>query len=153
LRFAAHGTEPPATPPVIALSKDDVPVTSLNPSSQGDPNVLIASFTPRDTGRYTARCRTGDKAMETHFMVFRDDVESIETAMDRSFLEQLAKASGGRMIDAGEIGALVDELLRDTAEQAPLVRRITLWDRAWFFWLLGLLLAMEWYARRRWGLT
>jgi len=80
-------------------------------------------------------------------------VESIETAMDRSYLEQLAKASGGRIIDSTGIGPLVDELLRDSAEQAPLVRRITLWDRAWFFWLLGLLLAMEWYARRRWGLT
>jgi hypothetical protein len=153
LRFAAHGTEPPATPPVISLTKDDVPVTSLNPSSNGDPNVFISSFTPRDTGRYTARCRVGDKALETHFMVFRDDVESIETAMDRSYLEQLAKATGGRMIDAGEIRTLVDELLRDSADQAPLVRRITLWDRAWFFWILGLLLAMEWYVRRRWGLT
>jgi hypothetical protein len=153
LRFAAHGTEAPATPPVISLTKDDAPVTSLNPSSNGDPNVFIAGFTPRETGRYTARCRVGDKAMETHFMVFRDDVENIETAMDRSYLEQLSKASGGRMIDAGEIGALVDELLRDTAEQAPLVRRISLWDSAWFFWILGLLLAMEWYVRRRWGLT
>jgi len=153
LRFAAHGIEPPATPPVITLTKDDAPVTSLNPSSNGDPSVLTATFTPRETGRYTARCRMNDKVIATHFMVFRDDVEGIETAMDRSYLEQLSKASGGRMIDAAGIGTLVDELLRDTAEQAPLVRRITLWDRAWFFWLLGLLLAIEWYHRRRWGLT
>jgi hypothetical protein len=153
LRFSAHGIEPPSTPPVITLTKEDAPVTTLNPSSNGDPNVLIASFTPRETGRYTARCRAGDKLLETHFMVFRDDVESIETAMDRSYLEQLAKASGGRMINAAGIRALVDELLRDTAEQAPLIKRISLWDRAWIFWLLGLLLAMEWYARRRWGLT
>ncbi len=153
LRFASHGIDPPATPPKIFLSKEDVPVTTLNPTSNGDPNVLVASFAPREMGRYTARCKVGEKSLETHFMVFRDEMESIEIAMDRSFLEQLAKASGGRMIDAGEIGKLVDELLRDTAEQAPLIRRISLWDRAWFFWLLGFLLAMEWYARRRWGLT
>ncbi len=153
IRFAAHGAEPPAAAPVISLTKDDAPVTSLNPASQGDPNVFLAAFTPRETGRHTARCRIGEKAMETHFMVFRDDLEGTETAMDRAYLEQLAKASGGRMIDAGEIRGLVEELLRDTAEQAPLVRRVSLWDRPWFFWLLGLLFAIEWYSRRRWGLT
>ena len=86
-------------------------------------------------------------------MVFREDMETTETAMDRAYLEQLAKASGGRMIDPSEIAKVVEDLLRDTAEQAPLTRRIPLWDRPWIYCLLCFLLGMEWYARRRWGLT
>ena len=141
LRFGVHGIEPPATPPVVALFKDDVPVTSLT-FTKGDPNrVSRRVHAARNGTLSSAGGPPGGKAMETHFMVFRDDVENIETAMDRSYLEQLAKASGGRMIDAAEIGELVDELLRDSAEQAPLIRRITLWDRAWIFWLLCFLLA------------
>lgn len=153
LRFASHGVTPPAKPPVISITRDDAPVTSLSPELGNDPNLAVAAFTPRADGRYTARCEVGDKKLETRFMVFREDLEGTETAMDRSYLEQLAKASGGRMIEAEEIKTLVDDLLRDTAEQAPLTRRITLWDHPAFFWLLGLLFAMEWYIRRRWGLT
>ena len=80
-------------------------------------------------------------------------MEATETAMDRTYLEQLAKASGGRMLDPAEIAGVVENLLRETAAQAPLTRRIPLWDRPWLYGLLCFLLGSEWYARRRWGLT
>lgn len=154
LRFGVHGIEPPATPPVVELFKDDVPVTKLTLTSGGDPGVFNTAFTPRDTGRYTARSRTADgKVQVTHFIVFREDMESTETAMDRTYLEQLAKASGGRMLDGSEIAGVVADLLREAADQAPLTRRIPVWDQIWILLLLCFLLGMDWYARRRWGLT
>lgn len=154
LRFGVYGLDVPAVLPTVALFKDDVPVTTLTLTAGDDPTLSHAEFTPRDTGRYKAEVKTpSGKVLDTHFIVFREDMEATETAMDRTYLEQLAKASGGRMLDPAEIAGVVENLLRETAAQAPLTRRIPLWDRPWIYGLLCLLLAAEWYARRRWGLT
>jgi len=154
LRFGAHGVDPPAIPPTITLSKDEAPVTTLTFTPGEDPTRFVAEFTPRETGRYSATVvPPAGKPMVAHFMVFREDMETTETAMDRAYLEQLAKASGGRMLDPSEISKVEADLLRDTTEQAPLTRRIPLWDQAWIYGVLCFLLGVEWYARRRWGLT
>ena len=154
LRFGVHGIEPPATLPTVSMFKDDTPVTTLTLSPGDDPTMAQAEFTPRETGRYRAEITTADgKRLVTQFIVFREDMESTETAMDIAYLEQLAKASGGRMLDPTEIAGVVAELLRDTTEQAPLTRKIPLWDKPWIYLLLCSLLGIEWFARRRWGLT
>lgn len=154
LRFGVHGIDPPAQPPVIHVSLDETPVTTLNLTAGDDPTAFVTEFTPRQTGRYKARMTTPDgKEQVTHFIVFREDLEATETAMDRTYLEQLAKASGGRMLDSSEIAGVVARLLLETADQAPLTRRIPLWDQPWILFLLCFLLAADWYARRRWGLT
>jgi hypothetical protein len=93
------------------------------------------------------------KSLKTQFIVFRENTETTETAMDQGYLDQLARASGGRMIDASEIATLVTDFLRDSHEQDPLTRRVPLWDKPWVYLLLCLLLALDWYSRRRWGLT
>jgi hypothetical protein len=154
LRFAVHGIEPPATPPPVELFREDAPVTTLNFPAGGDPMAWLTEFAPQATGRYRAQVKTPDgKTLSTQFIVFREDTETTETAMDRDYLEQLAKASGGRMLDPSEIAGMVDNLLRDTGKQAPLTRRVPLWDRIWVLLLLVLLLTLEWHNRRRWGLT
>ncbi len=154
LRFGVHGLENPAVQPTLTLFKDDAPVTTLTLVAGDNPTVSHAEFTPRETGRYRAQVATADgKVLNTRFIAFREDMESTETALDRTYLEQLAKASGGRMLDPSEIAGVVANLLRDTSEQAPLTRRIPLWDRPWIYLLLCVLLGTEWHARRRWGLT
>ncbi|MCF7731840.1 MAG: hypothetical protein K9N23_09135 [Akkermansiaceae bacterium] len=154
LRFAVHGIEPPATPPSIELFRDDAPVTTLSFPAGGDPMAYLTEFVPRATGRYRAQVKTPDaKLVTTQFIVFREDTETTETAMDRDYLEQLAKATGGRMLDPSEIAGMVESLLRDSGEQAPLTRRVPLWDRIWVLLLLVFLLTLEWHNRRRWGLT
>jgi hypothetical protein len=154
LRFGAHGVEMPEPLPGISIFKDNDAVTTLNPAPGDDPAVSHADFTPTATGRYRAEIRTPDgKTLTSQFIVFREDMEGTETAMDRGFLEQLAKASGGRMIAPSEIADVVEGFLRDAAEQAPLTRKVTLWDKSWIYFLLCSLLALDWYARRRWGLT
>lgn len=154
LRFGAHGINPPTTPPSAEIFKDDVPVTTLTFTPGGDPSLFLAEFTPRETGRYRVQVIGGNgKPLTTQFIVFREDMETTETAMDRGYLEQLAKASGGRMLDPSEISGVVENLFRDSTEQAPLTRRIPLWDSPWIYCLLGFLLGIEWYLRRRWGLT
>ena len=154
LRFGVHGIEAPATAPVISISKEDAPVTKLNTTVEADPNNFYAELTPREIGRYKAEVTMpGGEVIATSFFVFREELETTETAMDRTYLEQLANASGGRMLDASEISKVMSDLLRESTDQSPLTRRVPIWDQIWIFILLCILLGGEWYARRRWGLT
>ncbi len=154
LRLMANGVEAPKTLPSVTILKDGISVTQLNLSSGENPTISHAEFIPKETGHYKAELTAPDgKKLATQFIVFRESMESTETAMDRTYLEQLANASGGRMIDPSEIAAVVKDLLRETQQQAPLTRTVPLWDKPWIFMLICFLLGIEWYARRRWGLT
>lgn len=153
LRFGVHGREAPAASPAISFFKDGAPVTRLTMTADEGGMMHRAEFTPRETGRYRAEVTTPEgKTIGASFIVFREDLEAVETAMDRAYLDELAKASGGRLLDPAELGPMLRDLLREAAEQAPLTRRVSLWDRPWVFLLVSLLLAVDWYARRRWGL-
>jgi hypothetical protein len=153
-RLGVHGREPPTAPLALRIFKDDTEVSSLTLAADGDPARLSADFTPREPGRYLARVEPPDaEPLETRFIVFREQSETTETAMDLIYLEELAKASGGRLIDAANLADLAAELLRETADQEPLTRRVPIWDRASIFAILCFLLALDWYYRRRWGLV
>ena len=153
-RFSVHGVPPLETLPAVSLIRDDRPAANLTLTPEDDGASGRAEFTPTETGRYSAEITTPDgKRIATRFIVFRQDMERTETAMDRTYLAELAKASGGKMISADEIAPLIKDLLRSSAEQDPLIRRVPLWDKPWIFLLLCFLLGLEWYNRRRWGLT
>ncbi len=152
--FAVHGIPAPKTLPPVALSLGGGPTANLTLTPDEDGVSGRAEFTPTETGRYTAEVTTPDgKRVTTRFIVFREDMERTETALDRTYLAELAKASGGKMITAAEIAPLIKDLLRDTTGQDPLTRRIPLYDQPWIYLLLCLLLGLEWLNRRRWGLT
>lgn len=154
LRLSAHGINMPEPIPPISIFKEDEPVTTLSPTIGDDPSQGRTEFAPKATGRYRAEFRTPEgKTIANQFIVFRESEESTETAMDSGYLEQLATSSGGRMIDPSEIAEVVEGFLRETSEQAPLTRRSSLWDKPWIYFLLCFLLALDWYSRRRWGLT
>jgi len=155
LRFGVHGMEVPATPPTLAFFKDDAEVTTLAMSAgDDDPSVFRAEFTPRETGRYRVEATAADgERLTTQFIVFQEQLEATETAMDVTYLERLCRAAGGRLLDPAELGTLVVDLLRDTATQEPLTRRIPLWNQPWILILICFILSCDWYARRRWGLT
>ncbi len=154
LRFGVYGNTPRGAAPPLTIYQNDRIVTTLALQAKEGSDTSEAEFTPRQTGQYRALVKTPDgKTLSTRFIVFREQAESTETAMDLTYLEQLAKASGGRMLDPGEIAEVKDALLSDTETQDPLTRRIPLWDKAWICLLLCALLGWEWHKRRRWGLT
>lgn len=153
-RFGVHGIEAPTSLPAVVLSRYDKPAANLTLTPDDEGTSGRAEFTPTETGRYMAEIVTPDgKRIATRFIVFREDLERTETAMNRTYLSELAKASGGKMITADEIAPLIKNLLRSSAEQDPLIRRIPLWDNPWILILICFLLGLEWYNRRRWGLT
>jgi len=154
LRFGVHGNALPVSAPALVILQGDEQVTNLAMEPGAEPEQFVAEFTPREAGRYRAQVATaGGKHVTAQFMVFREKLETTETAMDVTYLEQLCKASGGRVLDVSELESLVESLLRDTADQPPLMRRIPLWDRGWIYLLLSVILSCDWYFRRRWGLS
>jgi hypothetical protein len=86
-------------------------------------------------------------------MVFEEKRETTEVAVDRTLLNRLCEASGGRLLEAGELKDFLSRLAAGHAPAAPRFRTVPLWDRPWIFLLLCFLLGTDWYLRRRWGLT
>jgi hypothetical protein len=68
---------------------------------------------------------------------------------DPELMAQLARATGGQVIQGqGDL----DALLRRTAREQERKTRfavVPLWDRAWLWGLVVLLLALEWFIRKR----
>ena len=114
---------------------------------------LEADFIPEKTGRYVAEVALPDATRQTvRFSVYDDNTEETEVAADLSYLRRLSEASGGRVLKPGEFAAMLTAAKVTPVDDSPRVRKVTAWDRAWFFWLIGILFGADWYLRRRWGL-
>ena len=64
----------------------------------------------------------------------------------------LTACEAGQSLPAGKLFGTVKSLKAESDEPSFRTRKITLWDRAWFFWLIGALFGADWYLRRKWGL-
>ena len=120
------------------------------PSSAGR---LTAEFLPERTGRYRAVVNLPDgTTQESRFIVFTENLEETEVATDTLYLQRLCEASGGRLLQAGDLPKLLSELNNEKADQTPKVLLRPAWNGAWVFYLAGLLFGLDWFLRRRWGL-
>jgi len=118
--------------------------------------LFSASFTPAQPGVYkvTARARRGSAdagTASTSFLVGGADVEMTDPRMNLPVLNRLAAASGGQLLQANQVSALL-EALRLNAPAAALAARRDLWHNGWSLGMIISMLAAEWLLRRRWGL-
>lgn len=140
-------------PLAIAHHGTEVGRTTLHAADPGAPDKLTADFLPAAPGKYTATAKFPDGASQSaRFIVFDENLERTEVATDAGFLRKLCESSGGRLLQAEELGRLLAELRTDPTAAAPATKLTSAWDRAWLFWLIGLLFGADWYLRRRWGL-
>jgi hypothetical protein len=80
------------------------------------------------------------------------EAELADVSGDRTFLQRLADASGGRCIDLAEMPAL-PAMLAEAREGRPRVREMSLWDSPLLFVFVLSCLAAEWALRKRVGLA
>ncbi len=114
---------------------------------------LAAEFLPERPGRYRATVLLPDgTTQESRFIVFTENLEETEVATDTLYLRRLCESSGGRLIAAGDFARLLTELGSAKSEQTPKTIVRPMWNAAWVFYLAGLLLGVDWFLRRRWGL-
>ncbi len=141
-------------PMTIAQERVEVGRTTLAAADPAAPDKLTADFLPTKPGKYTAMAKFPDGSNQVaRFIVFDDNLEQTEVATDAGFLRKLAETSGGRLLQPSDIGKLLTELQNEKAEATPTRKLTSVWDRAWVFWLIGLFFGMDWYLRRRWGLS
>jgi len=114
--------------------------------------------TPGGDYTYRATAKLGDRDLGTdngRFAVGPVNVEFLVTTMNRPLLEQLAEQSGGKFYTLDHS----DSLWNDITLHADLIpvekvrrREIELWNWPVLGVLLVLLLAVEWFIRKRWAL-
>jgi hypothetical protein len=138
----------------LALFHGDTPVGNVAFTSAGaDSYRLTAEFLPAKTGRYRAVASFPDGTrQESRFIVYEENLEETEVTTDVAYLKRLCESSGGRLLKPEELGKLVSELRDEKVDATPKTRLVSLWDRAWVFWLIGALFGVDWFLRRRWGL-
>ncbi|YCM42591.1 hypothetical protein V2O64_14865 [Verrucomicrobiaceae bacterium 227] len=152
--LSLNGLDPPQTPPTVTVThqEEQAAVLALAPNDNG--SAYTATFTPRADGRHLAAVTfpNGRKAT-ARFMAFIEEIERTETTTDPAYLKQLAIASGGRLVKAEEIKDLFANILREANPMNERTRLNPLWDKTWVLFAITFLLALEWFLRRRWGLT
>jgi hypothetical protein len=88
---------------------------------------------------------------ERFVLVGGADAEMSDPRLNEDVLRRVARASGGRYVaarDASEIPTLLESQAADPG--AP--RLQDLWHQGWIFAAAIMLLAVEWFLRRHWGL-
>jgi hypothetical protein len=140
-------------PIVFYRGQQEIGRTTLNPVPGQDASRLLAEYLPDKAGKYRASVRFPDgTTQESRFIVFQENLEETEVATDVGYLKRLCESSGGRLLAPAELAKLNAELRNEKVDTTPKTRLKTIWDRAWFFYLIGVIFGVDWYLRRRWGL-
>lgn len=103
--------------------------------------------------RVTTEARRGRDVLGTSdqwLLAGAADLEMADPRLNEDVLRRVSRASGGRYLEAADISRL-GSLLAASSDPAP-PRLQELWHNVWIFVGVVMLLAAEWYLRRRWGM-
>jgi hypothetical protein len=140
-------------PIVFYRGDQEVGRSTLNAMPGQDAYRLTTDYLPEKVGKYRAAVKFPDGTMqESRFIVFQENLEDTEVAADVGYLRRLCESSGGRLLAPGELALLNKQLKNEKVDNTPKISLRTIWDRTWFFYLIGLVFGIDWYLRRRWGL-
>jgi hypothetical protein len=120
-----------------------------------DPALLTANFPAQRAGGYTLRITpaTGTDAGAatrvsiTNFRIEPPRRELDEPALNRALLADLARLTGGRVLDVAELGKL-DESIAMREVTRTVEERDELWDAPLFYGIIILGLTAEWISRK-----
>lgn len=83
------------------------------------------------------------------------DIEMINPRMDFEFLNLLAQETGGEFYNPDEVDNLISALNKissGSVKEKIITSEISLWSSEWLLFLIILLLALEWFIRKRSGM-
>jgi hypothetical protein len=142
-----------SVPLAVYFGDNEVGRVNLAPG-QNEVGRMMGEFLPEKVGRYRAVAKFPDgTAQESRFIVYSENLEETEVATDIGGLRRLCESSGGRVIEPGELPRLLAELGSEKADTTPKTRLKPVWNVAWVFYITGLLFGLDWFLRRRWGLS
>lgn len=116
-------------------------------------------FETQLAGDYTINVRATRDGKElgtakARFLVYEQDLELDNAVAERGMLETLASTTGGESIAPEQLPALLEKLKKVPQElEIEIQTKKSLWDTWPLLLLLVLLLSVEWYLRKSWGLV
>ena len=152
----------PAPQPLILITSPAGTTTKINPAAIPDPSgrpLWRASFTPDQPGLWTLKLSDprpdAPPTPEVLFSVPNPPQESDDLSPDPGLLEALAQATGGQALQPAAFTTLLRSQL---VKHPPATREAgAIWAPFWDFTLVALaiaaLFAIEWFLRRRHGLS
>jgi uncharacterized membrane protein len=119
----------------------------------GQPNEFVGSFSPEKQGVYRVRAETRAGRVE-EAMVVRGAIDDLDAFPDHQWLSEVSKATGGTVVsDTRQLLREVDARAGSSRKVFTEESRMPLWGTPYVVAVVLLLLGMEWYLRRRWGLS
>ena len=115
--------------------------------------LFSGSFTPEENGDYqlTLSCRENGATLQAKLPVQGIAREKLGQPARFDVLEEIATITRGKMVTAGEIDQLMDEIA-ELPEPEPLVRRLRVWSNPVWGSLIVLFLGLFWTGRKMIGM-
>jgi uncharacterized membrane protein len=162
VRDASGQTTPDAVVTATAtLEGSDLPAKVIPLAYSAAAGTYEGQFMPDRDGRWNLEfaARSGDEPLGSDTLAARIEAHQAElesTARRQDLLAELAGRSGGRSLELGRLGALVDELIavgQARKGAGPQTDRASLHPLALLFILFCAAVTVEWLLRRRWQLA
>jgi hypothetical protein len=108
--------------------------------------------------QYTAKAQRSGKIIGEDrgtFSVGGLNVEFLDTRMNKLLLQQIAERTGGKYYDTDAVGSLPTDIASRpdfTPRELTHTREFELWNYRWTLTTIVLLLAVEWFLRKRNGM-
>jgi uncharacterized membrane protein len=115
-----------------------------------EPGMYRGDFVALQAGRYRFST-VGDPATIVEFNASEPQFELGETAMNEPLLKQMAGISGGRFFREEDLPELA-KALNAKPEALHTARDVELWSSPFYFLLMCLVAATEWFLRKKWNL-
>jgi hypothetical protein len=163
VEFTAGARSPEGEPVENAQLQAEIllPDESRRPvslSRQGD-HWVGSFFETQSAGDYTVMvtARQGGELLgeaKARFLVDEQDLELDNAVAERGVLDSLAAMTGGKSLAPEQLPGLLEDLKKVPEElQIETQTKQPLWDQWPLFLLLVVLLGLEWFLRKRWGLV
>ena len=139
----------------VAITSEEGTSYNLDFSNKDSDNKhrFTTAFTPPKAGKYKAVVEAGGKKFITKFIVSQDLLEEKEVSVDKTYLQDLSRATGGRIISKEDLKD-IHSLKKIDVNELPdeRVKLKAAWDKIWVIYLICFFLSVDWYLRRKWGL-
>jgi hypothetical protein len=123
---------------------------------QGENYYLNSGHLPTGDYTFSANVKIGNETFNESgsFTVLPVSIENVVTRANHNLLYQLAVQSGGKFYNSNDIELLISELknnkLKSTSYFQEMVHELL--NLRWLFFVMLLLLSMEWFLRKYWGI-
>jgi hypothetical protein len=124
---------------------------------RGNGYYLNAGNLPAGNYSFTAEVTIGNQTYieSGNFAVAAVNLENIVTRANHRMLYQLAAQTGGGFFSSGQAGDLIDEIKNsNTLNPVSYFQEMVneLLNLRWIFFVIILLLSVEWFLRKYWGI-